>query len=507
MRFLLAFLLLFLLRGDLPLPKLLGDGWTILRGTLPAPDADLLNGQGLNTCPEPQAPLSRLLYQRTQGQGASLSCGNRVLGLIHFPNPDPSYSSQPASNLGGFAPLIGQILSAKREVLIANMLWDSGAQSPGAAIAAALAQMRLDLQAHPERYPDGLKVKIMLGHSIRLGNLTDPAANAYTAAAQLLAAGIPLGDDPVQGWHLELADYGYAMPHQHIKLIVVDRQDVSAGGYNVSWYHLPTTVRSPDALQGGGQGLNDLALRVQGPVARHAVAAFRDGWLLSHTLICAAPPTPNTVRQVCGFTAKPTFALEYAAPAPAAGNAHVYGLYRRSGYTEADDAITALFGAAQESIEVMQAQVSGTLRCSLTLVSGECRFPNDHLSVWVAALHAVRERHVRLRLLLDYDPLLRWEGLALLASFRAALRPDGLQDLVEARWYKEPAGTHAKAALVDGQLLTVGSQNLHFSSFGPQGLAEYTLATDDAATIQEFQTQFAFEWARASAVKLPWWVR
>ena len=155
----------------------------------------------------------------------------------------------------------------------------------------------------------------------------------------------------------------------------------------------------------------------------------------------------------------------------------------------------------------MQAQVSGTLRCSLTLVSGECRFPNDHLSVWVAALHAVRERHVRLRLLLDYDPLLRWEGLALLASFRAALRPDGLQDLVEARWYKEPAGTHAKAALIDGQLLTVGSQNLHFSSFGPQGLAEYTLATDDAATIQEFQTQFAFEWARASEVKLPWWVR
>ncbi len=506
MRYLLALFILLLPCSAL-LTSLDAGQWTLLRAPLPRPELATLDGENQNVCPEPQAPLSRLLYQRTRGQGASLSCGNEVLGLIHFPNADPSYSTQPASALGGFAELITQIRSARREILIANMLWDEGQDSPGAAIAAALAHLRGDVQQHPERYPDGLNVKIMLGHSIRLGDLTDPTANAYTAAAHLLAAGIPLTDDPVAGWHLELADYDYAMPHQHVKLVVVDRQDVSAGGYNISWFHLPPEVQAPDAPQGGGQNLSDLALRVRGPVARHAVAAFRDGWALSHALSCAAPLTPRTVRQKCRFSRQTAFPVHFNGSAPRAGQANVFGLYRRSGYEDADDTVSALFGSAQSSIEVMQAQVSGSLRCSLTLASGECQFPGDHLHPWIQAVQAVRQRHVRLRLLLDYDPLLHWEGISLLASIRAALRPEGLENLVEARWFREPGGTHAKAALIDNQMLTVGSQNLHFSSFGGSGLAEYTLATDDAGAIAEFQNEFAFEWARARPVDLPWWVR
>ena len=178
--------------------------------------------------------------------------------------------------------------------------------------------------------------------------------------------------------------------------------------------------------------LTDLALRVRGPVARHAVATFRDGWAHSRLLECRAAPTPGTLRQLCAFTrpASP-WPLGWAGPAPAAGGARVYGLYRRSGYADADDAVTALFGAARTSIDVMQSQVSGSLGCvGRWSEPGGCD-PALQLPVWRAALRAVRERGVRLRLLLDYDPLLQAETLAFLRGLEAELAPLGLADHVQ----------------------------------------------------------------------------
>ncbi|WP_288482033.1 phospholipase D-like domain-containing protein [uncultured Deinococcus sp.] len=504
--------LLLLIAGLLPMRPgggawVLPGGLTFLASPLPAPDRAALDGEALNACPPPAARLDRLLYERTRGEGAALSCGNEVLGLIHFPNPDAAYSDQPANPQGGFALVEAQLRAARREIVLANMLWEEGQDSPGAAVARTLAELRRDVQAHPERYPQGLTVRVLLGHSIRLDALTDPAANAFTAARQLLAAGIPLTGDTVLGWRLELADYRYAAPHQHAKLIVVDGQDVIAGGFNLSWMHLPATTRAPDAPRGGGQDLTDLALRVRGPVARHALAAFADGWAHSDLLECRAAPTPQTVREVCTFSGRGTLPLTWASPAAAPGDAHVYGLYRRSGYETQDDTVAELFGAADRRIDVMQSQVSGTLGCSLSLtLPGLCRFPEDQLPVWLSAVRAVRERGVTLRLLLDYDPLLQVEGISLLGSLRAALAPEGLAGHVQARWFAGAGGLHTKAALIDGEMLTVGSQNLHFSAFGPGGLSEYTLATSDAGTLRAFGRQFEYEWARAQPVTLPAWV-
>ncbi|MFC5847479.1 phospholipase D-like domain-containing protein [Deinococcus petrolearius] len=503
--------LLLLIAGLLPkLPAGAAWAWpgglTVLTSAPPAPERAALDGGDLNVCPPPAARLDRLLYGRTRGEGAALSCGNEVLGLIHFPNPAAAYSAQPHHPQGGFALVQAQLRAARRDIAVANMLWEEGAASPGAAVARTLAELRRDVQAHPERYPQGLTVRVLLGHSVRLGALTDPAANAFTAARHLLAAGIPLTGDPLPSWRLELADYRYAAPHQHAKLIVVDGQDVIAGGFNLSPMHLPATTRDPATRQGGGQDLTDLALRVRGPVARHALAAFADGWAHSGLLECRAAPTPQTVREVCAFTGRGTLPLAWRAPAPAPGAARVYGLYRRSGYETQDDTVAELFGAAERRIDVMQSQVSGTLGCSLSLtLPGLCRFPEDQLPVWRAAVQAVRERGVTLRLLLDHDPLLQVEGLSLLGSLRAALAPEGLAGHVQARWFAGAGGLHAKAALVDGEMLTVGSQNLHFSAFGPRGLSEYTLATSDPATLRAFGRQFEYEWARARPVTLPTW--
>ncbi|WP_240730756.1 phospholipase D-like domain-containing protein [Deinococcus sp. S9] len=110
------------------------------------------------------------------------------------------------------------------------------------------------------------------------------------------------------------------------------------------------------------------------------------------------------------------------------------------------------------------------------------------------------------RLLLDDDPLLQAETLSFLRGLRAELAPLGLADHVQARWYGTAGGLHAKAALIDGQMLTVGSQNLHHSSFGRLGLGAYTLATSAPAAIAEYRRMFAFEWGRAGVIHAPWWL-
>lgn len=470
--------------------------------TLPAPDRAALDGAGLNRCPPPTAPLDRLLYDHTAGEGADLSCGNRIEELLHFPNADPAYSAQPRMPGGAFDLLDRELRRTRRELLIANMIWDDGPDAPGAGIARAIAALRREVAQHPERHPQGVTVRVMLGNSIRLGALLDPQASAYSAARHLLAAGVPLTGDTVPGWRLELANYAYVLPYNHLKLVVQDEQEVLAGGFNISYYHVPSA-------SSGGRGLDltDLGLRVRGPVARHAAAAFRDSWLLSRVLTCTRTPTPATLRRDCTFSGVPSPSpLPWPAAASVAGEARVYPLYRRSGYTDADDALVALFGAARQSIEVMQSQVSGTLGCVGDLLAARGCAPAVQLPVWQAAVRAVRERGVTLRLLLDYDPVLQAESLALLRGLRAELAQDGLADHVQARWYGTAGGLHTKAALVDGQMLLVGSQNLHYSSFGRLGLGEYSLATSDAGAIQEFRQMFAFEWGRGGDIHAPWWL-
>ncbi|GGM07438.1 phospholipase D-like domain-containing protein [Deinococcus aerophilus] len=505
----------------------------MVRGSLARPDLAALNGLstvGLGTgglgavglgagmpgtmapaappCPEPAAPLDRVLYDHLRGQGAALSCGNAFRGLLHFPNDDSGGSGQRPDPMGGFATVAREIRAARREVLLANMLWDDGQEAPGALLAHAIADLRREVAAHPERFAQGLTVRLMFGNSVRLDSLLDPTSSVYSAARHLLQAGIPLSDDPVPGFHLELANYTYALPHSHLKLLVIDGEQVTAGGFNISWFHVPASTP-------GGLDLTDLALTLRGPVARQAAAAFRDSWGLSRQLSCRTGTAAATLRRDCDLN-QGTHDLNWAtrgvplppagAPAPA-GTSRAYGLYTRNGYTDQDTALPALFAAAHSSIDLMQAQVSGTLSCSLSLLApGGCPYPQQALPVWRAIVGAI-ERGVTVRLVLDYDPLLRAEPLALLAGIRAHLQPLGLQDRLQVRWSGTAGGMHTKAALVDGAMLTVGSHNLHFSSFGNSGLNEFTLATSDPGALRAGRQTFEFEWARGRPLELPAWLR
>lgn len=481
---------------------------TLLSGALSAPDLAALDGLGgeraaqMPDCPEPQAPLDRVLYRQLRGQGAELSCGNAFVRLVHFPNDDSGQSAQAPDPLGGFSVLAREIEAAQREVLLANMLWDDGEDAPGALLARAVASLRQAVARSPERYPQGMTVRLMFGNSVRLDTLLDPTSSVYSAARHLLAAGVPLSADPVPGFTLELANYTFAYPHNHLKLLVIDGQETSAGGANISFFHVPGDTP-------GGLDLTDLLLTVRGPVARHTAAAFRDSWLLSRPLRCAGGVTLATLRRDCALVDPDgAYPLFYTAPPLPAGNSRAYGLYRRSGYETQDAALPALFAAASSSIDLMQSQISGTVQCSLSLTApGGCPFPAQALPVWQAIVGAVRDRGVRVRVVLDYDPLLQIEPLALLAGIWAHLRPLGLEDRVQVRWSGTAGGMHTKAALVDDAMLSVGSLNLHFSSFGPRGLNEYTLATSDPAALRAARQTFDFEWARSTPFTLPYWLR
>lgn len=482
---------------------------TLLSGPLSPPDLatlDGLRGAGEKElerdCPEPQAPLDRVLYDHLRGQGAALSCGNAFVRLIHFPNDDFGLSGQAPDPMGGFSVMARQIEGARHEVLLANMLWDDGADSPGVLLAHAVAQLRQAVAQHPERYPQGMTVRLMFGNSVRLDTLLDPTSSVYSAARQLLEAGVPLSNDPVKGFTLELANYTYAYPHNHLKLLVIDGQETAAGGVNISFFHLPAS--SP-----GGLDLTDLLLTLRGPVARNTVAAFRDSWLLSRSLRCQEGVTVAALRRDCALVdAGSPYPLFYTAPPESEGNSRAYGLYRRAGYETQDAALPALFAAAQSSIDLMQSQISGTVQCSLSLTApGGCPFPQEALPVWQAIVGAIRDRGVRVRLLLDYDSLLQVEPLALISGIRAYLKPLGLEDHLQVRWSGTVGGMHTKAALVDDAMLAVGSLNLHFSSFGSRGLNEYTLATSDLTALKAGRQDFDFEWARGKAFALPYWLR
>lgn len=468
-------------------------GLTVLRTTLPPADTAALDGGGMFECPPPQGPLDQLLFERLLGQGANLSCGNTFETLLEFPGEGTPY--------GAYQSLADRIRAAKKSVLLANMVWDTGERTPGQLLAAALADLRRNVLSHPEQYPHGMQVRILLGNSVRPDRPLDSRANLDYAALDLLRAGLRLDGVAEGGWHLEVANFHYAVPHSHLKLAVFDEAVVVAGGFNISTLHLPTSS--------GGAGHHDLGLVVRGPVALHAAAAFADSWQLSDRLTC--PPGVLARRntdlwEACSLGGATTpITLEPLAQVQQDGAARVYPLYRRSGYQAADDTLVALLGAAQSSIDLLQAQVSGDLYCDLTLgTPGSCRMDEHGLPVWQQVASALR-RGVKVRMVLDQDYPMKFEAAALVRSLQDAVKDTPGQQNLEIRWVRTPM--HTKAIVIDRQMALVGSTNLHFSSFGAGGLNEYALATSDPGALARVEDVFEREWQAAQPFTFPWWAQ
>ena len=112
-----------------------------------------------------------------------------------------------------------------------------------------------------------------------------------------------------------------------------------------------------------------------------------------------------------------------------------------------------------------------------------------------ALVDAVEQNHTQVRVIVENANSNGLENRIGLKFLHDELSRRGLSEYVELRFFD--GRVHTKSALIDGQLLFVGSQNFHYSSFGPGGLLEFVVATESPEAIQAYQEMFEYYWPRA----------
>ena len=112
-----------------------------------------------------------------------------------------------------------------------------------------------------------------------------------------------------------------------------------------------------------------------------------------------------------------------------------------------------------------------------------------------AIIEALEDNPVKVRVLFTDVNSNGLENFIAASVFRQELDKRGLSEWVEIRYW--PERMHAKAILVDNQLLIIGSQNMHYSSWGEGGLNEYSLATDNPQATAEYKALFEAKWQQA----------
>src|SRR5574339_672411 len=115
---------------------------------------------------------------------------------------------------------------------------------------------------------------------------------------------------------------------------------------------------------------------------------------------------------------------------------------------------------------------------------------------WMKSIvESVQKNHIKVRVIVENANSNGLENRVGIDLLEKKLDSLGLRDLVEVRFYN--GRVHMKTALIDRQMLIVGSQNFHYSSFSPGGLLEFVAATDSKAAIEEYQKMFEYYWAQS----------
>ena len=183
---------------------------------------------------------------------------------------------------------------------------------------------------------------------------------------------------------------------------------------------------------------------------------------------------------------------------PADSQQNAFSLFRTLVYKEADETYAAVLGSAQSSIDAIHVNFSLELICMANLlIKDVCAF--DNALPWMRAIvDAVEQNQVRVRVIVENANSNGLENRAAIQVLTDELKKRGLEDFVEIRFFN--GRVHAKTALIDQELLIVGSQNFHYSSWGDGGLNEFGVATDDPEAIALYQKMFDYHWERAIPV-------
>ena len=422
-------------------------------------------------------------------------CGNRFDGLIYMPNPLPQFSSLSPTPNGGFDRLAEIVQNTKYELLISNMQWDQDQNelSPGYRVTEGIADLYRQIQADPSRYPRGLTVRILLGNYPNLATF-QWGDQIWNVIQDLREAGVDQMEDPAIGWKLEVANFPGTYPHSHTKFVVIDGQTLLSAGFNISWFHLPGNHPS-----GKGDNLTDLGILLSGPIAQEGLTVFDDIWTNANQLACSdlqPGVTSDAWRQTCEWmVAQPAHTPEVVKYYQADENEASFALFRTAVYKEADEAYVAAISSAKSSIDALQVNFSADLICILNIVSpGTCTYANT-LPWMQAIVQSVEQNHTRVRIIVENANMNGLENRVGIAILQQELARLGLSDFVEIRFFN--GRLHTKSTLIDDELLFVGSQNFHYSSFGKGGLLEFVAATESPEAIRLYQEMFDYYWGLA----------
>lgn len=424
-------------------------------------------------------------------------CGNRYERFLYTPNPEPSYSDNPATPNGAFDVVSAIAANAQYEILFTTMQWESNESppSPGSVLAEGVARLYEKVKANPENYPRGMTVRIMLGNYPDLSYF-DWGTQIYDAISDIRNAGVEKMVDPEIGWRLEIANFPGTYPHSHTKFIVVDGKSVAGAGFNYGYLHFPI-----DHPSGKGLDMLDLGVQVTGPVAQDAISTYDDMWDGSDQIHCEdfhpddGSDWTDTCEEVKGTGDHVPEVLRTYLPPDSGTNA--FSLYRTTALKEGDTFIATALASAEESIDMTQVNFALEVICMANIVFPDvCTFDNA-LPYMEAMADAIEKNHVRVRVIMENSNSNGLEnrvgGTVLMEELES--REPGLSDLVELRFYN--GKIHAKGTLIDDQLLIIGSQNMHYSSWGEAGLTEYNIATNDPQAIAEYQALFETKWQEA----------
>ena len=423
-------------------------------------------------------------------------CDNQFDRLLILPRPDPAYSDIPPTTNGAFDQVADLIRSAKYEVLFSTMWYetDETGTSPGNVTAQAVKELYDQVKAHPEQYPRGMTVRILLGNppEITLSNLISQVWRVFN---HMRLAGVPTMNDPEIGWNLEIANYQGSWPHSHSKMVIIDGKTAIAAGFNFQHKHQAT-----DHPSGQGKDDFDLGLQMTGPVAQATQRYFDDLWGGSNQIECTDLASDSPLWWLsCNRTATSTdHAPEAQMYYLASENHNAFALYRSEKFNESDVIISQAILTAQESLDILQVNFTLNLLCDLNVLLPICNI-SDSPDYMYALVDAIETNQVRIRVLFKKKPIEVVENKIAMTEFRKELAARGLSHLVEFRYFND--SVHAKAVLIDNQFLIVGSQNFHYSAFGDGvGLAEFNIGTDAPDAIEKFENFFEYHWERGTPI-------
>ncbi|MFN2134693.1 MAG: phospholipase D-like domain-containing protein [Candidatus Promineifilaceae bacterium] len=447
-----------------------------------------------------QAVYEAVRQERFRPAGDPITyCDNRF-DRLHF-TPNPTAPDQPFEDtpLGAFDTVADAVRDAQYEVSFVVMQWDAPSEydSPGDALARALADLYRKVEANPENYPRGMTVRIMLG------NLPEPAVFSFAdqlhhVIVDLQEAGVPTNDEEL-GWQIQLADYTGSLPHAHSKFLVVDGRTAVAAGFNYSYLHLDDDYPHELAM-----GMTDMGLQMTGPVAQTVLAAYDDLWSNSERVQCPLNPPSAELLFSIFCRSVPTEVVhvpEVMRFYPVTENENAaFSLHHTLAHLESDEALLAAIGAAQQSIDLFEVNFSLNSPCLVLAVVSDLCLQEDFAPVYMLALRdAVLENDVQIRVMMEESAMNGIENRAGIFWLYKQLAAQGKEGNLDLRFSANKM--HNKAMLVDREFLSVGSQNFHYSAWGSPSLTEYNLATDDPGAVAEFLTEYEYWWNQAIPVE------